>query len=59
MGEACNVNGENMIVYRLLIGKPERKRPLERPRCRWIDNIKMDTVEIGLCVVGLDWSGSV
>jgi hypothetical protein len=29
-------------VYRLLVGKPEGKRPLGRPRCRWIDNIKMD-----------------
>ena len=29
-------------AYRVLVGKPERRRPLERPRCRWIDNIKMD-----------------
>jgi hypothetical protein len=32
--------GEKRNVYRLLVGKPEGKRPLERPRCRWIDNIK-------------------
>jgi hypothetical protein len=29
------------------VGKPEEKRPLERPRCRWVDNIKMDLREIG------------
>jgi hypothetical protein len=38
-----------------LVGKPERKRPLGRPRRRWIDNIKMDLLEIGLSVV--DWIG--
>jgi hypothetical protein len=32
-------------VYRLLVGKPERKRPLGRPRHRWIDNVKMDIIE--------------
>jgi hypothetical protein len=42
-----------MNVYRLLIGKPEGKRSLERPRLMWIDSIKMDLLEIGLCVV--DW----
>jgi hypothetical protein len=42
--------GEKRNVYRLLIGKPEGKRPLGRPRCRWIDNIRM-----GLSVV--DWVG--
>jgi hypothetical protein len=42
-------------MYRLLVGKPEGKRPLGRPRCRWIDNIKMDFSEIGLSVV--DWIG--
>jgi hypothetical protein len=35
-------------VYRLLVGKPERIRPLRRPRGRWADNIKMDLVERGL-----------
>jgi hypothetical protein len=40
-------------VYRLLAGKPERKIPPGRPRCRWIDNIKMDLLEIGLSDV--DW----
>jgi hypothetical protein len=38
-----------------LVGKPEGKRPLGRPRRRWIDNIKMDHLEIGLSVV--DWIG--
>jgi late competence protein required for DNA uptake (superfamily II DNA/RNA helicase) len=42
-------------VYRLLVGKPEGKRPLGRPRYRWIDNIKMDLLEIGWGVV--DWIG--
>jgi hypothetical protein len=39
-------------VYRLLVGKLEGKGPLGRPRDRWIDNIKMDLLEIGLNVVG-------
>jgi hypothetical protein len=42
-------------VYRLLVGKPEGIRPIERPRRRWIDNIKTDLVEIGFGVV--DWIG--
>jgi hypothetical protein len=47
--------GEKRNVYRLLVGKPVGKRPLGRPKRRWIDNIKMDLVEIGLSVV--DWIG--
>jgi hypothetical protein len=47
--------GEKRNVYRLLVGKPEGKRPLARPRRRRIDNIKMDLLEIGLNVV--DWIG--
>jgi hypothetical protein len=39
--------GENITTYRLLVRKPERKRPLGRPRRRWVENIKMDLVEIG------------
>jgi hypothetical protein len=46
--------GEKRNVYRLLVGKPEGMRPLGRPRRRWIDNIKMDLLEIGLNV---DWIG--
>jgi hypothetical protein len=49
--------GERRNVYRLLVGKPEGKSPLGRPRRRWIDNIKMDLLEIGLSVV--DWIGLV
>jgi hypothetical protein len=49
--------GEKRNVYRLLVGKPEGKRPLGRPRCRWINNIKMYVLAIGLNVV--DWSGLV
>jgi hypothetical protein len=47
--------GEKKNVYRLLVGKPEGMRPLGRPRRRWIDNIKMDLLEIGVRVV--DWIG--
>jgi tRNA threonylcarbamoyladenosine modification (KEOPS) complex Pcc1 subunit len=46
--------GEKRNVYRLLVGKPEEKRPLGRPRRRWMDNIKMDLSEIGLNVVAQD-----
>jgi hypothetical protein len=46
---------EKRNVYRLLVGKPEGKRSLGRPRRRWIDNIKMDLLEIGVNVV--DWIG--
>jgi hypothetical protein len=47
--------GEKRNVYRLLVGKPEGKRSLGRLRRRWIYNIKMDLLEIGLSVV--DWIG--
>jgi hypothetical protein len=43
--------GEKRNVYRLLVGKPEEKRPLGRPRRRWMDNIMMDLLEIQLSVV--------
>jgi hypothetical protein len=42
---------EKRNVQGLLVGKPEGKRPLGRPKRRWIDNIKMDLLEIGLNVV--------
>jgi hypothetical protein len=45
--------GEKRNAYRILVGKPEGKRPLGRPRCRWVDNIKMDLSEIGWD--GMDW----
>jgi hypothetical protein len=43
---ACMWEGRD--VYRVLVGRPEGKRPLERPRHRWEDNIKMDLREIGI-----------
>jgi hypothetical protein len=39
--------GEKRNVYRLLVGKPEEKRPLGRPRRRWVDNVRMDLGEVG------------
>jgi len=45
--------GEWRDVYRLLVGKPEGKRPLARPRLRWEDIIKMDLQEVGCG--GMDW----
>jgi hypothetical protein len=39
--------GEKRNAYRILVGKPEGKRPLGRPRRRWVDNIKMDLRVIG------------
>jgi hypothetical protein len=44
--------GEGRGVYRVLVGKPEGRRPLERPRFRWEDNIKVDLQEVGC--VGMD-----
>jgi hypothetical protein len=45
--------GEKRNAYRILVGKPDGKRPLGRPRRRWVDNIKMYLREIGLD--GMDW----
>jgi hypothetical protein len=53
MGGACGVNGGRRGTCSLLVGKPEEKRSLGRPRNRWADNIKMDLVEIGWS--GMDW----
>jgi hypothetical protein len=47
--------GEKRNECRLLVGKPEGRRPLGRPKRRWMDNIKMDLLEIGW--VGADWIG--
>jgi hypothetical protein len=46
--------GEGRNVYRVLVGKPEEKRPLERPRRRWEDGIKMD---LGRIAWGGGWCG--
>jgi hypothetical protein len=40
MGRPCRTNEDKANAYRILMGKP--RRPLERPICRWVDNIKMD-----------------
>jgi hypothetical protein len=47
--------GKKRNAYRLLVGKPERRRPLGRPRSRWVDNIRMDLGEVGW--VDVDWIG--
>jgi hypothetical protein len=52
MGRACSTNGEKRNACRILVREPEGKRPLGRPRCRWVDNIKLDLREIG-------WDGMV
>ena len=49
--------GEEMGVYRVLAGKSERKRPLGKPRRRWVDNIRMDLQDVGCGYV--DWIGLV
>jgi hypothetical protein len=54
MGSAFSTNGE-IIAYRKLVGTPEGKRPLGRPRRRYVDNIKMNLREMGWCV--MDWIG--
>jgi hypothetical protein len=55
VGGTCGTHGrgEGRGVYRVLVGRPEGKRPLGRPRCRWEDNIKMDLREIG--IDGTNW----
>ena len=47
--------GEDRAAYKVLVGKPEGKRPLGRPRRRWVDNIRMDLQEVGCGNV--DWTG--
>jgi hypothetical protein len=53
MGGECSAYGEKRGVYRVLVGNPEGKRPLGRPRRRWKFNIKMDLQEVGCG--GMDW----
>jgi hypothetical protein len=53
---ACSTNGAKRNAYRLFIEKPEGKRPVGRPRRRWVDNIKVDLLEI--VWGGIDWACS-
>jgi hypothetical protein len=53
MGRECSSNGEKRNAYRILVGKPEGKRLLGRSRRRWVDNIKMNSRELGWD--GMDW----
>jgi hypothetical protein len=53
MDEACSSDGGGRDVYRVLVEKPEGKRPLGRRRRRWEDNIKIDLQEYGFG--GMDW----
>ena len=53
IGGPCSTYGERRGVYGVLMGKPEGKRPLGRPRRRWEDNIKMDFQEVGCG--DMDW----
>jgi hypothetical protein len=53
-GEHVARMGEGRWVYRVLLGKPERKRPLGRPRLKWQDNIKIGLQEVGFG--GMDWT---
>jgi hypothetical protein len=53
MGMARSRNGENRNAYRILVGKPDGKRLLGRPRCRWLVNIKTVLRETGWGV--MDW----
>jgi hypothetical protein len=55
MDGACFTNGREEYAYRLLVGKPAGKRPLGRPRLRWVDNIRMGLGEVGWGDVG--WIG--
>jgi hypothetical protein len=53
LGRTCSTYGERRGACRDLVGKPEGRRPLERPRRRWEDNIKIDLREVGWG--GMDW----
>jgi hypothetical protein len=53
MCRACSTYGEGRDAYGVLVGKPEGRRPLERSRNRWDDNIKMELRAVGLG--GMDW----
>ena len=58
IGRTCSTYRARRGAYRVLVGKPEGRRPLERTRRRWEDNIKMDLREVGWGRHRLDRSGS-
>jgi hypothetical protein len=58
IGRACSLRRELRNSYKLLFGKPEGKRPLGRPRRRWVDHIKVYLREMVFAGCGLDSSGS-
>jgi hypothetical protein len=53
MARASSTNGDRRNAYKILVGKPEGRRPLGKPRRRWVYNIKMDPRETG--GDGMDW----
>jgi hypothetical protein len=53
MSGTCSTNGDKRNAYRILVGKPDGKRSLRRPRRRWVDNIKIYLIEIPWG--GMDW----
>jgi len=53
VGRTCSTHGERRDIYRVLVGRPEGKIPLGRPRRRWEDNINLDLREIG--IDGANW----
>jgi hypothetical protein len=53
MCRACSTNGAKRNAYKIFMGKPEGKRPFEKPRRRWVDNIKLGLREIGW--ESMDW----
>jgi hypothetical protein len=55
MGRARSTNGEKRNAYRILVGNPEEKTPLGRPRRRWADNIIIDLQRDRMVCIGLIW----
>jgi hypothetical protein len=47
--------GETRIAYKILVGKPEVKRPFGESRCRWVDNIKVDVKQNVVVLIGFNW----
>jgi hypothetical protein len=56
MGRTCSTNWKKRNIYKLLVGKPEGKRPLERPRHGWLENIKMDLRDRMESWTGMGWN---